>query len=81
MKGTLVVQSLRVNIDSWPRMILRSYWVRDSIFAMIWPFFGSCWLSILGCGGLGLWHIDVGAGAGGVQGVLMIDTRWIRSWV
>lgn len=64
LEGTLVVQSLRVDIDSGSALVLSRYWIRDSIFAVVWPFLGGCWLRILGCLGLGLWHMDVGAGTG-----------------
>lgn len=42
LEGTLVVQSLRVDIDTGSRLILSSYWIRDSILAVVRPFFGSC---------------------------------------
>ncbi len=79
LKGTLVVQSLLVDIDPRSRLVLNS--IGDSIFAVVWPFLGGWWLRILSCWGFGLWHMDVGAGTGSVEGILMIDTRWVRSWV
>ena len=70
LECTLVVQCLRVDIDTGFRLVLSSYWIRDSIFAVVWPFLGGCWLRILGCRGLGLWldlwHMDVGASTGSV---------------
>ena len=81
LEGTLVVQRLRINIDSGSRLVLSSYWIRDSIFAIVWPFLDGCWLRILICRDFGLWHLNVGAGTWSVQGVLMIDSRWVRSWV
>ena len=81
MEGTLVIQSLRVDVDSGSRLVLSSYWVRDGIFAMVWPFLRGCWLRILGPRGLGLWPMDVGSGTRSVQGVLMIDSGWVRSRV
>ena len=54
LEGTLVVQSLLVDIDSRSRLVLSSYWVCDSIFTMVWPFLCDCWLRMLGCRGLRL---------------------------
>ncbi len=79
LEGTLVVQSLRVDIDPRSRLVLNS--IGDSIFAVVWPFLSGWWLRILICRGFGLWHMNVGAGTGNVEGILMIDTRWVRSWV
>lgn len=40
LESTLIVQSLRVNMDSGSRLVLSSYRIRDSIFAVVWPFLG-----------------------------------------
>ena len=81
LKGTLVVQSLGVDVDSGFSRVLSGYWVGDGIFAVIWPFLGGCWLHILGCRGFRLWHIDVSAGTGNAWSILWIASKWIRSWV
>ena len=80
LEGTLVVQSLFIDIDSRPRLVLSSNWIRNSIFAVVWPFLSGCWLRVLACRDLGLRHLGVGARTGNVQWTLS-DARWVRSWV
>lgn len=81
LEGSLVVQSLHVDIDSRSSFVLSSYWIRDSIFAVIRPFLGGCWLRILGRRDLGLRPTNVGAGTRSIGAILMIDSGGVRSRV